>query len=73
MQYAQLWHAIIAFAFMAIILAHIYLGSLGMEGAFDAMGSGEVEVQWAKEHHSLWYEEVTDAPRDAGTERTPAE
>jgi formate dehydrogenase subunit gamma len=29
-----------------------------MEGAFDAMGSGEVDLNWAKEHHSLWVEEV---------------
>lgn len=58
MQYAQLWHSIIAFVFMAIIIAHIYLGTVGMEGAFDAMGSGEVEEQWAREHHGLWVEEV---------------
>ncbi|NNF81078.1 MAG: formate dehydrogenase subunit gamma, partial [Rhizobiales bacterium] len=53
MQYAQLWHAIVSFVLMAIILAHIYIGSVGMEGAYDAMGSGEVEEQWAREHHSL--------------------
>lgn len=58
MQYAQLWHAIVAFLMMAIIIAHIYIGSIGMEGAFDAMGSGEVEEQWAREHHSLWVEEM---------------
>ncbi|MCB1342735.1 MAG: formate dehydrogenase subunit gamma [Pseudooceanicola sp.] len=58
MQYAQLWHAIVAFVFIAIILAHIYLGTIGMEGAFDAMGTGEVELQWAREHHNLWVEEV---------------
>jgi len=62
MQLAQLWHAIVAFVFIAIILAHIYLGSVGMEGAFDAMGSGEVDEQWAREHHGLWYEEVTGKP-----------
>ncbi len=58
MQYAQLWHATVSFVLMAIILAHIYIGSVGMEGAFDAMGSGEVDLQWAREHHSLWVEEV---------------
>ena len=75
MQYAQLWHSIVAFVFIAIILAHIYLGSVGMEGAFDAMGSGEVEEQWAKEHHGLWVEEVkakeAAAPKDSAA--TPAE
>jgi formate dehydrogenase subunit gamma len=58
MQLAQAWHAIIAFVFIAIILAHIYLGSVGMQGAFDAMGTGEVDEQWAKEHHGLWLAEV---------------
>ncbi len=67
MQLAQLWHAIVAFAFIAIILAHIYLGSVGMEGAFDAMGSGQVDEQWAKEHHGLWYEDVTGKPAHDST------
>lgn len=58
MQYSQLWHAIVSLVLTAIIFAHIYLGSVGMEGAFDAMGKGEVEEQWAREHHSLWVEEV---------------
>lgn len=58
MQYAELWHAIVAFILIAIIFAHIYIGSIGMEGAFDAMGTGEVEEQWAREHHSLWLEEM---------------
>lgn len=73
MQLAQAWHAIVAFVFIAIVIAHIYLGSVGMEGAFDAMGSGEVEEQWAKEHHSIWYEEEM-ARKTAPPERAaPAE
>ena len=40
-----------------IVVAHIYIGSVGMEGAFDAVGDGEVDLNWAKEHHSLWVEE----------------
>jgi formate dehydrogenase subunit gamma len=58
MQFAQLWHAIVSLVLTAIIIAHIYLGSVGMEGAFDAMGKGEVEEQWAREHHSIWADEV---------------
>ena len=69
MQLSQAWHAIVGFIFIAIIIAHIYIGSVGMEGAFDAMGSGEVDEQWAKEHHGLWYDEVK--ARQAST--TPAE
>ena len=43
--------------FVALILAHIYIGTIGMEGAFEAMGEGSVDRNWAKEHHSLWLEE----------------
>jgi len=74
MQLATLWHSIMAFVLTAIILAHIYIGSVGMEGAFDAMGSGEVEEQWAREHHGLWLEELQEkghAP-DPGPNRTKA-
>src|ERR1700737_1905729 len=50
-------HAVIAMLFIAAMMAHIYIGSIGMEGAFDAMGTGEVDLNWAREHHSLWVEE----------------
>lgn len=74
MQYAQLWHAIVSFVLMAIVIAHIYIGSVGMEGAYDAMGSGEVEEQWAREHHSLWVEEVKAREKQAASgQATPAE
>ena len=54
MQVAQVLHAVIAVLFVALILGHIYIGTLGMEGAFEAMGTGEVDLNWAKEHHDLW-------------------
>ncbi|WP_170750753.1 formate dehydrogenase subunit gamma [Ruegeria lacuscaerulensis] len=72
MQYAQVWHVMIAYVFIAIIIAHIYLGSVGMEGAFDAMGTGEVEEQWAREHHSLWLAEVQEKEAAKGA-ASPAE
>ncbi|MFM2445465.1 MAG: hypothetical protein RJB09_2651 [Pseudomonadota bacterium] len=56
----QLWttiHAVLGVVFVAAMLAHAYIGSVGMEGAFDAMSNGEVDLNWAKEHHSLWVEE----------------
>jgi formate dehydrogenase subunit gamma len=54
MQIAQVIHAVVAILFVALILAHIYIGTLGMEGAFEAMGTGEVDLNWAREHHDLW-------------------
>jgi len=53
-QLAQLWHASVSMVMIALMLSHIYIGSLGMQGAFAAMGSGWVDLNWAKEHHDLW-------------------
>lgn len=61
MQYSQLWHAIVALAMIAIVIAHIYIGTLGMEGSFDAMGTGKVDRNWAREHHPIWLEEEEGA------------
>ena len=58
MQYAQMTHAVVGVLFIAVMLAHIYIGTIGMEGAFEAMGEGTVDINWAKEHHSLWLAEV---------------
>ena len=57
-QYAQLWHAAVGVIMTAVIIAHIYIGSIGMEGAFDAMGTGQVDLNWAREHHGLWVRDV---------------
>ncbi len=66
-QLSQLWHAAVALLFVALIIAHIYIGTFGMEGAFGAMGSGKVDANWAREHHRLWFaktEEHTQAADD---------
>ena len=67
MQLAQIVHSVVAVLFIAVMFAHIYIGTIGMEGAFEAMGSGTVDVNWAREHHSLWLEEqsVRTGPNDA--------
>jgi formate dehydrogenase subunit gamma len=65
MQIAQVVHAMVAVLFVAVILAHIYIGTLGMEGAFEAMGTGEVDLNWAKEHHDLWLEDELAKERSA--------
>lgn len=75
-QLNQIWHGIVGVLFIVIILGHIYIGSVGMEGAFDAMGSGEVDTNWAREHHSLWVEEVEQKAKSApaaGSAGQPAE
>jgi formate dehydrogenase subunit gamma len=57
-QFATLVHGVTGLILVAIIAAHIYIGSVGMEGAFDAMGRGTVDLNWAKSHHSIWVEKV---------------
>jgi formate dehydrogenase subunit gamma len=58
MQLAQVWHAIVGLFLTVVIIAHIYIGTIGMEGAFDAMGSGRVDENWAREHHDLWVRDL---------------
>lgn len=60
MQTVQLVHTGLGVGLFALMLAHIYIGSVGMEAAFDAMKSGWVDLNWAKEHHSVWVEEYLD-------------
>lgn len=57
MQTTQYVHAVVGVILTAIIIAHIYVGTLGVEGAWDAMGSGEVDLAWARHHHRAWVEE----------------
>ncbi|MBV8335199.1 MAG: formate dehydrogenase subunit gamma [Alphaproteobacteria bacterium] len=57
MQQAEIVHSIVAMLFIAMMLVHIYMGTIGEEGAFEAMAEGTVDLNWAKEHHSLWFEE----------------
>ena len=56
MQVAQVVHGVAALLFVAVMLAHIYIGTIGMEGAFEGMWDGTVDVNWAKEHHRVWLE-----------------
>lgn len=59
----QLMHSIHSIASIIWIIAffgHVYIGSIGTEGAFEGMATGKVSVEWAKQHHDLWYDEVKD-------------
>jgi len=77
MQISQIVHAVVAVLFIAVIIAHIYIGTLGMEGAFEAMATGEVDLNWAKEHHDHWLEKQLSreslAARSGQSSATPAE
>jgi formate dehydrogenase subunit gamma len=58
MQVAHLIHAVASLLMMAMFIGHIYLGTVGMKGAFQAMRTGVVDEAWAKEHHAHWHADV---------------
>ena len=73
LQLATIVHGVTGLIMVAIILAHIYIGTLGMEGAFDAMGKGRVDLNWAKVHHGLWVDRVAKSnPKSIAGDRAPA-
>ena len=58
MQVANMIHAVASVLMMALFLGHIYMGTIGMKGAYSAMRTGYVDEGWAKEHHALWYDDI---------------
>ncbi len=58
MQVAHMIHATAAVVMMAMFMGHIYMGTIGMSGAYSAMKTGYVDETWAKEHHELWYDDI---------------
>jgi len=74
MQIAHMVHAVGSVLMMALFLGHIYIGTLGMKGAYRAMRTGYVDEGWAKEHHELWYADIKAGkiPAQRTPEATPA-
>jgi formate dehydrogenase subunit gamma len=65
MQLSHIIHSIVSVLMIAVMLAHIYIGSIGMEGASAAMTTGQVDLNWAKQHHNLWVEKELAEGRGA--------
>ena len=72
MQEAWIWHAAAAIIYIAMSLGHIYMGTIGVEGAYRNMREGVTDETWAREHHSIWYDEVKSGPREATGGAVPA-
>lgn len=74
MQIAHMVHATLAIWMMALICGHIYMGTVGMRGAYKAMKTGYVSEAWAKEHHELWHDDVQAGkiPRQRSAAGQPA-
>ena len=58
MQIAHMIHAVAAVLMLGMFMGHIYMGTIGTEGAYQAMKTGYVDETWAKEHHELWYNDI---------------
>jgi len=58
MQIANMIHGVATILMMAMFMGHIYMGTIGMQGAYSAMRDGYVDETWAKEHHELWYNDI---------------
>jgi formate dehydrogenase subunit gamma len=58
MQMANVIHGSAAVLYMVMSIGHIYLGTIGQQGSYDAMRHGTVDETWAKEHHEYWYRDV---------------
>jgi|SRR5688572_7937779 len=72
MQDAWIWHAVAALLYIAMSLGHIYLGTIGVHGAYQAMRTGYVDEVWAKEHHEYWYNDVKSGGAAAASGAIPA-
>ena len=70
MQIASMIHSVVSVLMMAMFLGHIYLGTIGMKGAFQGMKTGHVDEGWAKEHHALWAADIQSGKIPA--QRTPS-
>jgi formate dehydrogenase subunit gamma len=67
MQEAWIWHACAGLLYISISFGHMYLGTIGLDGSYQAMRTGYVDETWAREHHQYWYDEVkSSAGRPAG-------
>lgn len=71
MQIAHMAHASASVLMMAMFIGHIYMGTIGMQGAFKAMKTGYVDETWAKEHHEIWYDDIKSGKIPA--QRTPSQ
>jgi formate dehydrogenase subunit gamma len=58
MQVAHMIHSTAAVLMVSLFLLHIYLGTIGMRGAYKGMRTGYVDEAWAREHHAYWYEDI---------------
>jgi formate dehydrogenase subunit gamma len=73
MQIAHMIHAVAAVVALVALIGHVYMGTVGVKGAYDGMRTGFVDEAWAKEHHELWYDDVKSGKIPALRSQTAAD
>ena len=72
--YARQWHSALAIGLVCVVMVHVYMRTLGIQGALSAMTSGQIDVNRARQQHSLWAErELTRLEAELPAATTPAE
>jgi formate dehydrogenase subunit gamma len=71
MQIAHMVHSVSNILMVVMFMGHIYLGTVGTEGAYQGMKTGYVDETWAKEHHQLWLDDVKSGKIPAPRSQTP--
>jgi formate dehydrogenase subunit gamma len=64
-QLSHLVHVFTALIMVSFSFGHIYIGTIGTEGALEGMVTGQVDTAWAEQHHDLWAKEVMDKKSDS--------
>jgi formate dehydrogenase subunit gamma len=71
LQGAHVIHTIASIGVIAFFIVHLYLATIGVEGALESMTTGHVDANWAKQHHDLWYKEIQSGGGKSVTEEAP--
>ncbi|MDF1588804.1 MAG: formate dehydrogenase subunit gamma [Gammaproteobacteria bacterium] len=64
-QVSHLIHVVTAIGLIAFSLGHIYIATIGTEGALEGMVTGQVDTAWAEQHHNLWAKSVINKEPDS--------
>ncbi len=74
MQVAHMVHSVAATLLLTVFIFHIYVGTVGVRGAYRAMREGYVDDDWAREHHALWHADIEAGkiPAKRSSHRPPA-
>jgi formate dehydrogenase subunit gamma len=62
-QAAVLVHAVAALVTVGLFIVHLYMGLVVVPGATRAILRGDVSEAWARHHHRLWFESLSDRKR----------